>query len=131
MLANKHILLIVGGGIAAFKSLDLVRRLRERGAQVTPVLTKAGAEFVTPLSLSALSASKLYQELLQDKNQPKGLSISDLNLVAMDDGRFKYRWVARQKTVKMQTLSGLKVVKSSKTQSQMMEQRNLQLVYYQ
>ena len=48
---------------------------------------------------------KLYQELLQDKNQPKGLSISDLNLVAMDDGRFKYRWVARQKTVKMQTLS--------------------------
>ena len=37
MLANKHILLIVGGGIAAFKSLDLVRRLRERGAQVTPV----------------------------------------------------------------------------------------------
>lgn len=48
---------------------------------------------------------KLYQELLQDKNQPKGLSVSDLNLVAMDDGRFKYRWVARQKTVKMQTLS--------------------------
>ena len=47
---------------------------------------------------------KLYQELLQDKNQPKGLSVSDLNLVAMDDGRFKYRWVARQKTVKMQTL---------------------------
>ena len=48
---------------------------------------------------------KLYQELLQDKNQPKGLSVSDLNLVAMDDGRFKYRWVARQKPVKMQTLS--------------------------
>lgn len=48
---------------------------------------------------------KLYQELLQDNNQPKGLSVSDLNLVAMDDGRYKYRWVARQKTVKMQTLS--------------------------
>jgi hypothetical protein len=48
---------------------------------------------------------KLYQELLQDKNQPKGLSVSDLNLVAMGDGRFKYRWVARQKTVKMQSLS--------------------------
>ncbi len=48
---------------------------------------------------------KLYQDLLQDNNQPKGLSVSDLNLVAMDDGRFKYRWVARQKTVKMQTLS--------------------------
>ncbi len=63
MLADKHILLIVGGGIAAFKSLDLVRRLREQVAQVTPVLTKAGAEFVTPLSLSALSASKVYQDL--------------------------------------------------------------------
>ena len=48
---------------------------------------------------------KLYQDLLQDNNQPKGLSVSDLNMVAMDDGRFKYRWVARQKTVKMQTLS--------------------------
>ena len=63
MLANKHILLIVGGGIAAFKSLDLVRRLREQGARVTPVLTKSGAEFVTPLSLSALCASKVYQDL--------------------------------------------------------------------
>ena len=41
MLADKHILLIIGGGIAAFKALDLIRRLRERGAKVTPVLTKA------------------------------------------------------------------------------------------
>lgn len=63
MLADKHILLIVGGGIAAFKTLDLVRRLRERGARVTPVLTRAGVEFVTPLSLSALSAAKVYQDL--------------------------------------------------------------------
>ena len=52
MLADKHILLIVGGGIAAFKSLDLVRRLREQGARVTPVLTRAGSEFVTPLTVS-------------------------------------------------------------------------------
>ncbi|MDP5347050.1 MAG: bifunctional phosphopantothenoylcysteine decarboxylase/phosphopantothenate synthase, partial [Paracoccaceae bacterium] len=48
MLAGKRILLIIGGGIAAYKSLDLIRRLRERGAAVTPVLTRAGAEFVTP-----------------------------------------------------------------------------------
>jgi phosphopantothenoylcysteine decarboxylase/phosphopantothenate--cysteine ligase len=87
MLANKHILLIVGGGIAAFKSLDLVRRLRERGAQVTPVLTKAGAEFVTPLSLSALSASKLYQELfdLNDEAEMGHIELSraaDLIVVA-------------------------------------------------
>jgi phosphopantothenoylcysteine decarboxylase/phosphopantothenate--cysteine ligase len=63
MLAGKHILLIIGGGIAAFKSLDLIRRLRERGATVTPVLTKAGEEFVTPLSVSALSGNKLYRDL--------------------------------------------------------------------
>ncbi|MEP5732118.1 MAG: bifunctional phosphopantothenoylcysteine decarboxylase/phosphopantothenate--cysteine ligase CoaBC [Sulfitobacter sp.] len=63
MLAGKHILLIIGGGIAAFKSLDLIRRLRERGAEVTPVLTKAGAEFVTPLSVSALAGNRVYQDL--------------------------------------------------------------------
>ncbi len=87
MLANKHILLIVGGGIAAFKSLDLVRRLRERGAQVTPVLTKSGAEFVTPLSLSALSASKIYQDLfnLTDEAEMGHIELSraaDLIVVA-------------------------------------------------
>ncbi|MGJ8628031.1 MAG: bifunctional phosphopantothenoylcysteine decarboxylase/phosphopantothenate--cysteine ligase CoaBC [Sulfitobacter sp.] len=63
MLAGKHILLIIGGGIAAFKSLDLIRRLRERGAVVTPVLTRAGAEFVTPLSVSALAGTKVFQDL--------------------------------------------------------------------
>ena len=63
MLSGKHILLIIGGGIAAFKSLDLIRRLRERGATVTPVLTKAGEEFVTPLSVAALAGNKLYRDL--------------------------------------------------------------------
>ncbi len=63
MLASKRILLIIGGGIAAFKSLDLIRRLRERGAAVTPVLTRAGAQFVTPLSVSALAGEKLYDDL--------------------------------------------------------------------
>ena len=63
MLAGKHILLIIGGGIAAFKSLDLIRRLRERGAQVTPVLTRAGEEFVTPLSVSALAGQKVFRDL--------------------------------------------------------------------
>ena len=63
MLADKHILLIIGGGIAAFKSLDLIRRLRERGVRVTPVLTQAGAEFVTPLSVSALAGQKVYRDL--------------------------------------------------------------------
>ena len=63
MLAGKRILLIVGGGIAAYKALDLVRRLRERGASVVPVLTKAGGEFVTPLSLSALAGARVYRDL--------------------------------------------------------------------
>lgn len=63
MLASRHILLIIGGGIAAFKSLDLIRRLRERGATVTPVLTNAAEQFVTPLSVSALAAQKVYRDL--------------------------------------------------------------------
>ena len=63
MLANKRILLIIGGGIAAYKSLELIRRLGERGAVVTPVLTHAAEEFVTPLSVSALAGEKVYRDL--------------------------------------------------------------------
>ena len=63
MLAGKNILLIISGGIAAYKSLDLIRRILERGALVTPVMTKAAAEFVTPLSVSALAGEKVYQDL--------------------------------------------------------------------
>ena len=60
---GKRILLIVGGGIAAYKSLDLVRRLRERGAEVRAVLTKAGSQFVTPLSLASLSGNPVHMDL--------------------------------------------------------------------
>lgn len=63
MLHGKRILLIVSGGIAAYKSLELIRRLRERGASVRCVLTRGGAQFVTPLSLSALSEDKVYTDL--------------------------------------------------------------------
>ncbi|SPF77613.1 bifunctional phosphopantothenoylcysteine decarboxylase/phosphopantothenate--cysteine ligase CoaBC [Pseudoprimorskyibacter insulae] len=63
MLQDKRILLIVGGGIAAYKCLDLIRRLRERGALVTPVLTKAAEEFVTPLSISALAENAVHRDL--------------------------------------------------------------------
>jgi phosphopantothenoylcysteine decarboxylase/phosphopantothenate--cysteine ligase len=63
MLAGKRILLIIGGGIAAYKSLELIRRLQDQGAAVTPVLTRAGEEFVTPLSVSALAATAVHRDL--------------------------------------------------------------------
>lgn len=63
MLNGKRILLVIGGGIAAYKALLLIRLLRGRGAAVTPVLTAGGAEFVTPLSVSALAGEKVYQAL--------------------------------------------------------------------
>jgi phosphopantothenoylcysteine decarboxylase/phosphopantothenate--cysteine ligase len=63
MAALKRILLIVAGGIAAYKSLELIRRGRERGYAFRVILTKGGAEFVTPLSFSSLSGDKVYQEL--------------------------------------------------------------------
>jgi phosphopantothenoylcysteine decarboxylase/phosphopantothenate--cysteine ligase len=59
----KSVLLIIGGGIAAYKSLELIRRLRERGIGTRAILTKAGCEFVTPLSVSALSGGKAYTEM--------------------------------------------------------------------
>ncbi len=87
MLTNKRILLIIGGGIAAFKSLDLIRRLRDQGASVTPVLTKAAEEFVTPLSTSALAAQKVYRDLfdLTDEAEMGHIELSraaDLVVVA-------------------------------------------------
>ena len=87
MLRGKRILLIVAGGIAAFKSLDLVRRLRERGAAVRAVLTEAGGEFVTPLSLQALTEDKVYRDLfsLTDESEMGHIQLSrdaDLLVVA-------------------------------------------------
>ena len=66
---GKRILLIVGGGIAAYKSLDLVRRLKERGAGLRAILTRGGAEFVTPLSLATLTEEKTYTELFDLKDE--------------------------------------------------------------
>ena len=87
MLADKRILLIIGGGIAAYKALDLIRRLRDQGASVTPVLTRAGEAFVTPLSVSALAAHKVYRDLfdLTDEAEMGHIELSraaDLIVVA-------------------------------------------------
>lgn len=87
MLTGKRILLIVTGGIAAYKTPDLVRRLKERGAQVRCVLTSGGAQFVTPLALGAVSGDKVYQDLfdLTDEQEMGHIQLSrdaDVVLVA-------------------------------------------------
>ena len=86
-MAGKRVLLIVSGGIAAYKALELIRLLRGRDCSVTCVLTEAGAQFVTPLSLQALSESKVYTELfsLTDESEMGHIQLSrsaDLVVVA-------------------------------------------------
>jgi len=68
-MQGKRILLIVGGGIAAYKSLELVRRLKERGASVRAILTKGGAEFMTPLSFSVLTEEPAFTDLFDLKDE--------------------------------------------------------------
>src|SRR3546814_2568334 len=63
VLHGKRILLVISGGIAAYKALDLIRRLRERGASVRCVMSKSAHQFVTPLSVAALSGDKVYDSL--------------------------------------------------------------------
>ncbi len=67
MLADKRVLLIISGGIAAYKALDLIRRLKERGAKVTVVMTAGAEQFVTPLSASALSGGQVFTDIF-DRN---------------------------------------------------------------
>ncbi|CAN7146463.1 bifunctional phosphopantothenoylcysteine decarboxylase/phosphopantothenate--cysteine ligase CoaBC [Phenylobacterium sp. LjRoot219] len=86
-MADKRILLIVGGGIAAYKALELTRLARKAGLAVRPILTPAGAQFVTPLSLSALAEDKVYAELfsLTDEAEMGHIELSrsaDLVVVA-------------------------------------------------
>jgi len=66
-LKNKKILIIIGGGIAAYKSLDLIRLLKKDNVEVRAILTKSGKEFVTALSLTTLTKSKIYEDIF-DKN---------------------------------------------------------------
>src|SRR5438874_5144560 len=87
MLQGRRVLLIIAGGIAAYKSLELIRRLRDRGAGVRCVMTKAAAQFVTPLSVASLSEDKVYSELfsLTDESEMGHLRLSreaDLIVVA-------------------------------------------------
>ena len=68
-LQGAQILLVIGGGIAAYKCLDLIRRLKERGAGVRAIVTQAGQQFVTPLSVSVLAEEKAYTELFDLKDE--------------------------------------------------------------
>ena len=86
-LSGRRVLLIVCGGIAAYKSLDLVRRLRERGAAVRAVITGAGKQFVTPLSLASLTGEKVHEDLfsLTDESEMGHIELSrsaDIVMVA-------------------------------------------------
>ena len=86
-LPGSRILLVIGGGIAAYKALELIRRLRERGFGVRVVMTAAAAKFITPLSAAALSGDKVYQDLfsLTDEAEMGHIELSreaDLVVVA-------------------------------------------------
>jgi phosphopantothenoylcysteine decarboxylase/phosphopantothenate--cysteine ligase len=86
-LNNKKILLIICGGIAAYKSLEIIRLLKKSGVIIKTILTKSGAEFVTPLSITSLSQSKVYQDLFDIENEAQMDHISlsrwaDLILIA-------------------------------------------------
>ena len=86
-LSNKKILLIICGGIAAYKSLEIIRLLKKSNVIIKTILTKSGAEFVTPLSITSLSQSKVYQDLFNIENETEMDHISlsrwaDLILIA-------------------------------------------------
>jgi phosphopantothenoylcysteine decarboxylase/phosphopantothenate--cysteine ligase len=85
-LSGKRILLVIGGGIAAYKALDLIRRLRERGASVRAAMTRAAAGFVTPLSVASLTGDKVYDDLfsLTDEAEMGHIELSrDADLVVV------------------------------------------------
>ena len=86
-MIGKRVLLVVAGGIAAYKAIELVRLIRKAGGQVTCVLTKGGAQFVTPLTLQAISENKVYEDIfsLSDENEMGHIQLSraaDLVVVA-------------------------------------------------
>lgn len=99
------------------KAVELKAQLAEKAGELTRVALSAEVDAAalekSRLGMIGLQRQiyqrdeelKLYRELLQDNNQPKGLSVGGLSLVALEDGRIRYRWVARQKTAKMKTLS--------------------------
>ena len=76
---NKKILLIICGGIAAYKSLEIIRLLKKDGISIKTILTKSGSEFVTPLSITSLSQSKVYQDLFSIEDETEMDHISPVS----------------------------------------------------
>ena len=68
-LKNKKILVVIGGGVSAYKSLDLLRLLKKNNIKIKTILTKSGGEFVTPLSIAALTNNKVYEDLFDKNNE--------------------------------------------------------------
>jgi len=92
-LENKKILIIITGGIAAYKTLDLIRKLSKLNCEIKTILTKSGKEFVTPLSITSLSKNKVYTDLFSVENESEMDHISlsrwsDLILVAPASSNF-------------------------------------------
>ena len=92
-LENKKILIIITGGIAAYKTLDLIRKLSKLNCEIKTILTKSGKEFVTPLSITSLSKNKVYTDLfsVEDESEMDHISLSrwsDLILVAPASSNF-------------------------------------------
>ncbi len=95
-LENKKILIIIGGGISAYKSLDLIRLLQKKNCSVKVVLTKSGKKFVTSLSLSSLSKNRVFEEIFDEKNKGNidHISLSrwaDLIIVLPTTANFMFR----------------------------------------
>ena len=95
-LENKKILLVIGGGISAYKSLDLIRLLQKKDCSVKIVLTKSGKKFVTSLSLSSLSKNRVFEEVFDEKNKGNidHISLSrwaDLIIVLPATANFMFR----------------------------------------
>ena len=74
ILNKKKIILIIGGGIAAYKSLDLIRLLKKQECEIKVVLTESGKKFVTPLSVTSLSQNKVYQDILTARTRQKWIT---------------------------------------------------------
>jgi phosphopantothenoylcysteine decarboxylase / phosphopantothenate---cysteine ligase len=87
-LEQKRVLLVIGGGIAAYKSLDLIRRLRERGAAVRVVMTRAAQEFITPLAVGALAGGRAFTDLFDPQaNSTSGTSGSRATRISSSSRR--------------------------------------------